>query len=154
MVRSSIADSDSHVKVDSQVGAPRTMVASPTNAPGGLGAIAETLAANVNAGRAFGTNAPIVRITTAAASTGQSGGLALGQPLLITTTDGAVTVTIDVQSPIWAEFDRVELYVNSTTTRTATMKESGAGLVSVKKYSITPDYTQTVTPTVVTVNGS
>ncbi len=154
LVRTGIADSDSHVRVSNQVGAPRTMVASPTDAPGSLSAIDETLAANVNAGRAFGTNAPIVRITTAAASTGETGGLALGQPLLIHTTDGAVTVTVDIQSPVWAEFDRVELYVNSTTTRSTFTKESGAGPVSVKKYTITPDFTQTVTPTVVTVNGS
>lgn len=154
IVRTGTADSDSHVRVSNQVGAPRTMVASPTDDPGSLSGIGETLATNVNAGRAFGTNAPIVRITTAAASTGETGGLELGQPLLVHTTDGAVTVTIDIQSPIWAEFDRVELYVNSTTTRTATNKESGAGPVSVKKYTITPDYTQTVTPTVVTVNGS
>ena len=36
---------------------------------------------------------------------------------MIATTDGAVDVTVDIQSPIWAEFDRVEFYVNTTTTK-------------------------------------
>ncbi|MFO1200898.1 MAG: hypothetical protein U1E86_28430 [Burkholderiaceae bacterium] len=58
-----------------------------------------TLSANVNAA-AFGTNGPIVRITTSAAPTGQPGGLELGLPTLINTIDGAVDVNFEIQSPI------------------------------------------------------
>src|SRR6185295_14672740 len=36
-------------------------------------------------------------------------------------------------------------------TRTSSMKESGNGMVSVKRYSITPDYSQPVSTTVVDV---
>jgi hypothetical protein len=116
------------------------MVASPTDAPGALAAIADTLSSNVNAGRALGTNGPMVRITTAAASTGDTGGLELGLPTLISTTDGSVDVTLEIQSPIWAEFDRIEFYVNSATTRSVLQKQSGAGLVDVTTYAVTPDY--------------
>src|SRR5262249_37769412 len=137
-----------------QAGIPRTMVASPTDAPGDLAAIAHTLSDDVNAGRTFGTNSPIVRVTATAASTGETGGLALGLPTTIAPTDGAVDVHLDIQSPVWAEFDTVEYYVNSTTTRSTISKQSGAGPVSVKRYAITPDHVQTVTPTLVTVNGS
>ncbi|MBY0280176.1 CehA/McbA family metallohydrolase [Candidatus Binatia bacterium] len=140
ILRTAVADSDTHKRINTQSGGPRTMVASPTDAPGALGGIADTLSANVNAGRAFGTNGPLVRITTSAASTGQIGGLELGLPTLISTTDGAVDVTFDIQSPAWAEFDRIDVYVNSTTTRSVVSKQSGAGLVSVKSYSTTPDY--------------
>ena len=54
--------------------------------------IAPSLSQNVNDGRTFGTNAPILRVTSSAASTGQTGGLALGLPTLISTTDGAVSL--------------------------------------------------------------
>jgi len=152
IVRTGVADSDTHVKVVTQAGIPRTMVASPTDAPGALAAIADTLAGNVNAGRAFGTNAPFVRVQSYAASTGQTGGLELGLPTTIATTDGAVDIQVDIQSPVWAEFDTVEYYVNSTTTRSSSVKESGAGPVTVYRYAITPDYVQAVTPTPVVVH--
>ncbi|MCW5890788.1 MAG: CehA/McbA family metallohydrolase [bacterium] len=154
IVRTGVSDSDTHGKVIVQVGSPRNYVASPTDDPGSLSAIAETLSANVNDGRSVGTNGPFVRITADAASTAQTAGLDLALPTLISTTDGNVTVTVDVQSPTWAEFDKVELYVNSTTTRSTTTKESGNGPVSVKRYAITPDYTQNVSPTLVNVHPS
>ena len=143
IVRTGIADSDTHGTIGGSAGIPRSMVASPTDAPGALGAIADTLSANVNDGRVVGTNAPMARVTAFAASTGQTGGLALGLPRTIETTDGNVDVTVEIQSPLWAEFDRVEYYVNSTTTKTIVNKNSGAGTVAVRRYSITPDFVQT-----------
>jgi hypothetical protein len=140
IVRTAVADSDTHKRITLQSGGPRTMVASPIDDPGSLAAIAETLSANVNAGRVFGTNGPMVRITTSAASTGELGGLELGLPKLISTTDGAVDVTFEIESPIWAEFDRIDVYVNSTTTRAVTQKQSGAGLVNVTTYTAAPSY--------------
>ncbi|HEV7731199.1 MAG TPA: hypothetical protein VGR62_03510, partial [Candidatus Binatia bacterium] len=151
ILRTGVSDSDTHDKIVVQVGSPRNFVASPSDDPATLSALAETISANVNDGRSVGSNAPFVRITANATSTGETAGLALGLPTLIDTTDGNVDVTVQVQSPLWAEFDKVELYVNSTTTRTSSNKQSGNGLVSVKRYSITPDYTQSVAPSVVDV---
>jgi hypothetical protein len=108
-----IANSDTHKLISSQTAFPRNMIASPTDDPSGLSAIADTLSGNVNEGRTFGTNGPFVNVTASAASTGQNGSIALGQPTLISTTDGEATITVDIQSPIWAEFDRVEYYINS-----------------------------------------
>jgi hypothetical protein len=140
IVRTGVANSDTHRRIGTQAGMPRTFIASPTDAPGALEAIAETLSSNVNAGRAFGSNAPVVRYTAFAASTGETGGLELGLPTLISTTDGAVDVTVEVQSPVWAEFDRIEFYVNSATTRSVVQRQSGAGLVPVTTYAVTPDF--------------
>ena len=140
ILRTGVANSDTHRRVNTQAGAPRTMIASPTDAPGALGGIADTLSGNLNAGRVFGTNGPMLRVTSAAASTGETGGLELGLPTLISTIDGAVDVTVEIQSPIWAEFDRVEFYVNSTTTRSVEQRQSGAGLVDVTTYAVAPDY--------------
>src|SRR5262245_1346559 len=137
-----VADSDTHDRVSGASGFPRTFVASPIDAPSGLGAIAETLSQNVNDGRVFGSNGPMVRVSVVAASTGEEGRLQLGFTTQIATTDGAVDVQVDVQSPDWAEFDTIELYVNSTTTCSQSSVQSGAGPVNVRRYAIAPDFTQ------------
>ena len=113
LIRTGYAVSDTHKQVVNQSGFPRTFFASPTDDPGALAAIADTLSGNINDGRAIGTNGPYIEVTSSAASTGQNGGLALGLPTLISTTDGNATITVDIQSPLWAEFDRVEYYINN-----------------------------------------
>ncbi len=141
--RTGVADSDTHQRTTGQSGVPRTFVASPTDAPGSLSAIGDTLAQNVNDGRAFGSNGPIVRVAVVAASTSQEARLDLGFPTEIATSNGEVEVQVDVQSPAWAEFDRIELYVNSTTTCSSASAESGAGPITVKRYALAPDAVQT-----------
>jgi hypothetical protein len=143
IVRTGVADSDSHTK-NGVAGFPRNMVASPYDNAGSLSAIADTLSANVNAGHTFGTNGPMVRIRVDAASTGQEAGLELGMPTTISTTDGAVDITVDIQSPTWVQFDRVEYYINTTTTRvTKTNQHTGFGPpINVNRYTITPDHVQ------------
>ena len=150
IVRTGLAVSDTHKQIIKQAGFPRTMVASPTDDPGAIGAIADTIATNVNAGRAIGTNAPFVRVTTAAASTGENGGLALGLPTLIKTTDGNATITVDIQSPLWAEFDQVEYYINQV----PTPDDYDSDPSTPPFYRVTPDVIQTagVDFTVNTVN--
>jgi hypothetical protein len=142
IVRTGVADSDTHSTLLNQSGFPRTMVASPTDDPGSLAPIADTLSANVNAGRAFGTNSPMVRIESFAASTGETGGLAVGLPTEIATIDGDVDITVDIQSPIWAEFDTVEFYVNPVTLRSTTTAPIGGGFddVVVPRYGVSPDF--------------
>jgi hypothetical protein len=144
IVTTGISDSDSHTMNSGVAGFPRNMVASPIDNPAGLSAIADTLSANVNAGRVFGTDGPMVRVSVNAPSTGETASLELGSPLTISTTDGAVNITVDIQSPTWAEFDRVEYYINTTTTRTTLLnKQTGAGAINVNRYSLTPDAVQT-----------
>jgi Carboxypeptidase regulatory-like domain len=112
ILRTGVANSDTHERKTTQINA-RTFVASAVTSPALLSAEDETLAGNVVEGRAIGTNGPFVGITAATPSTGQVAGLAIGQPTLAHATDGNVTVTVTVRSPRWAEFDRVELYVNN-----------------------------------------
>jgi hypothetical protein len=139
IVRTGTANSDTHKTVKTQAGGPRNMVASPTDDPGALGAIAETLSENVNAGRTIGTNTPFVEVTTEATSTGDTGGLALGLPTLISTTDGAATITVEIQSPLWAEFDKVEYYINNV----PTPDDYDADPLTPPFYRVTPDVVQT-----------
>jgi hypothetical protein len=110
--RTGVADSDTHQRRTTQINA-RTYVASTVAAPAALPAQALTLAANVRDGRASGTNAPFVTVGASAPSTGQTAGLGVGQSTMLATTDGAVDVTVTVRSPLWAEFDRIQLFVNN-----------------------------------------
>ena len=111
ILRSAVTDSDTHQRRNTQVNA-RSYVASSVTDPGSLSDESENIAASVVAGKLIGTNAPFVTITVAASSTGESGGLGVGQATIVSTTDNQATVTLNIESPIWAEFDRVELYVN------------------------------------------
>jgi hypothetical protein len=110
--RTAVATSDSHEKRTNSGGS-RTLIASAVSAPVDLWAEADTLAARVSEGRVTGTNGPFVEIALDAASTGETASLALGAPLLVTTSDGAADVTVTVTSPGWAEFDTIELYVGA-----------------------------------------
>ena len=139
IVRSSVADSDTHATIPSQAGFPRTMVASPTDDVTLLDDIADTLSANVNDGHATGTNGPFVRVTSSAVSTGQSGGLGHGQAKLIGTTDGAATIDVHIESPLWAEFDRVEYYVNTI----PTIDDYDSNLSTPPYYHVAPQFVQT-----------
>jgi len=116
IIRSGIAVSDTHQTANVPSGFPHTSLASSTDDPSALGAIADALSGNVNAGRNIGTNGPFIKVTSSAASTGQNGGLALGLPTLISTTNGSAQITVDIESPLWAPFDRVEYYVNTVPT--------------------------------------
>ncbi len=143
IVRTGIADSDTHNRTINTSGFPRTMVAMPTDNPGLLSGFADLVSANVNDGRAIGTNGPMVRVSINAASTGQTASLAHDESTTIATTDGAVEIRVEIQSPTWAEFDRVEYYINPATKRSTRMNvQSGAGPVNVNRYAIAPNVVQ------------
>src|SRR5437016_3441336 len=91
----------------------RNYVASTVTDPGLLGGQATTLAANIVAGRSIGTNALFVTVNANAPSTGQTAGLGIGQSTILSTSNGAVNVTVDVKSPLWAEFDKIQFFVNA-----------------------------------------
>ncbi|GIW39456.1 MAG: hypothetical protein KatS3mg076_0033 [Candidatus Binatia bacterium] len=107
--KTGVANSDTHSIVFDRSGQPRTYVASSTDDPGALDE--RELAANVNAGRAIGTNAPFVRVELEAAD-GSRAGLGVGEPLVLEAPDGNVELHVEVQSPLWAEFDTIEVYAN------------------------------------------
>jgi hypothetical protein len=143
IVRTATSDSDTHQRFSGAAGMPRTMVASPLDAPGELDTIADTLSAHVNAGRVVGSNGPFLRITAEADSTGEIGALDLDRPLVVRTTDGAVRVRLVVQSPIWVEFDTIDFYVNATTERRLEPRQTSAGALSIKRYKPLPFAVQT-----------
>lgn len=152
IITTALANSDTHRRIITQAGMPRNMISSATDDPAAIDPAVAS--ANLNEGRSFLTNAPILRFTAEASSTGQSGGLALGLPTTISTNDGEVEFELAIESPVWAEFDRIEFYVNSTTTKSTSVEESGGGEVPVTRYGVSPDFVldKDVDFTVSTVN--
>jgi hypothetical protein len=146
-------DSDSHSTTIVQAGGPRNMIADNSASPGVIDPA--VVANHINEGRDIGTNGPFVTVTI----TGDGGATAthaLGSSLLVPATLGTATITVNVKSPDWAEFDQVQIFVNNVPTCTTT----SPNFVGSTKKLCTPvaDYTLnkgvdfTVTP--VAVNGS
>jgi hypothetical protein len=142
-----VADSDTHHRRSTQMNARNYVSSSETN-PANLGTLteAQTLAANIVAGKTIGTNAPFVTITAHAASTNEDAGLGVTDSTLLSTNDGAVDVTVTVKSPLWAEFDSIQLYVNNA----PQAFDDDANPATPNRYRVIPNYTQS--PTVTTVN--
>jgi hypothetical protein len=109
-----ISDTDTHTFGDLETAGARTWTAAPSDAVPGLSGAA--VANAVDAGRAVGGQGLYVQTRLLAASTGQEANLTLAGSTDAATTDGAVTLEIRVQAPIWARFDRIEVYANATTT--------------------------------------
>jgi hypothetical protein len=136
ILRTGVASSDTHQRRTTQMNA-RTWVASAVTAPPLLAADPDTLAGNVVAGRALGTNAPFftVDVTTPLGT----GGLGIGQNTLVSTNDGTATVTLNIKSPRWAEFDRVEFYVNNA----PQPFDHDADAMTRNRYRVIPNVVQT-----------
>jgi hypothetical protein len=109
--KTGIADSDTHRNIREQAGGPRTFVASSTDDPGSISAA--TLALNVNAGRAIGSNGLFVRVELEGDG-GATASHAIGDPLTAPATLATGDVHIHVEAPTWAQYDRIEIYTNSS----------------------------------------
>lgn len=109
-IKSATADSDTHTTAIVQAGGPRNFVASPSDEASTLD---ETvLARSVRDGRVVGSNAPFVRVAVEG-DDGSIASLDLDRPTLVSATTGSALLRVDIQSPEWAEFDTVEVYVNT-----------------------------------------
>lgn len=136
IVRIGVANSDTHDRRHTQVSA-RTLVASDTDNPSALGAAAETLAANIVAGKAIGTNAPFLLLQADGVFGGapQQAGLRLTQSnTMPADASSAVELTATVSTPAWAAVDTVEFYINNQPELT-----SAPGRAA--RYGICPDAT-------------
>jgi hypothetical protein len=134
-VHTATADSDSHQTAIIQAGGPRSLVASPTDVVAELDDAA--LADSVRAGRVVCSNAPFVRVELTAGA--ETAGLALGQERLIGSPSGRARLAIEVQSPIWAEFDTVEVYVDTVPSPVPDTNANGA---NAPRYVVSPTLTR------------
>lgn len=112
IVRTAVGSSDTHVLRLTSLST-RSLVASEVTDPGALSGHAQALATNVADGRVVVSNAPFLTVELAHPDTGAVAGLGVGEARLLSSPDGRANVRLTVASPAWAQFDRIELFVNS-----------------------------------------
>jgi hypothetical protein len=96
-----VANSDSHDLYHLEAGMPRNYVASATDQPQKMDL--EEVNRAVQRGEIVGTYGPFIRFSVEGAGPGQTVTADAGQ---------SVTVKVQVQSPLWFDVDRLELYRN------------------------------------------
>ena len=136
IVRTGVANSDSHDRLNTHLSA-RNLIASEATDPAALSAQAETLAANVAAGKTIGSNAPAVTIQATATYVGitSTAGLGIDESTMVAISSGTtLSIALDISTPQWAPVDSVDFYVNNQPELT-----SPAGQPA--RYGICADYT-------------
>jgi hypothetical protein len=112
-----IADTDSHTFTNLNTAGARSWTASPTDAPSAIHG--RDVAAAVTAGRAVGGQGVYVQTRLHATDgSGDVADLREGGDTTMSDAFGNVELEIQVQSPDWARWDRIEIYANAATTPT------------------------------------
>jgi len=108
--KTGIADSDTHHAAVVPAGSPRTFVASSTDVPGDISPA--ELALNVNAGRAMGSNG-LFMLVNLVGDASATAGHGLADSLTVPATGGSGSIEVHVEAPTWAEFDTIDVYMNT-----------------------------------------
>jgi hypothetical protein len=114
LITTAIADTDTHEFLPLNSAGARTWTASPTDDPPSIDPAA--VARAVVSGRAVGGQG--VYVQTRLLANDGSGGVAdftLGGSTLVHSSNGSVTLEVNAQAPLWAPFDRIEIYANADT---------------------------------------
>jgi len=115
LICTAIADTDTHGFSDLGTAGARSWTAAPTDAP--VAIEGGQVARQVNAGRLVGGQGLYVQ--TKLRPTDDSvavADLTLAGTHTLTAANRAVFLDIDVQAPLWAEYDRIDVYANAETT--------------------------------------
>ena len=126
MVHTGIANSDTHQRrvtslhTRNVISVPPSLLSNGSANPVAISADPHTVGDSVRAGRTSMSTAPFLRVK--AVKNGNSAGLEVSDifgrrsnPL--PTADGAITLSIDVDSPGWAPYDQILVFVNGETLR-------------------------------------
>jgi hypothetical protein len=114
IISTAIADTDTHELANVRAGGARSWTASSTDAPAAI--VDDEIGAAVLGGRVVGGQG--VYVQTRLLATDGSGGVAdleLGHSTMVSVSNNQVNLEIKVQAPLWAEYDRIEVYVNAAT---------------------------------------
>ena len=136
IVKTGVANSDSHVRRFTRIAA-RTLIASDEEDPGKLSGHAEQLAASVRSGKNIGTNVPFLLLDAQGTFNGasQHAGLRLQDNTMLRVDAGSeVELQVSVATPLWAQVDRIEFYINN-------QPELRSDPGSAARYGICPDET-------------
>lgn len=114
-----IADTDTHQFFNLNAAGAQTWTASSTDDPPQIDPA--EVARSVAEGRAIGSQGPFVRPRLIAADGSEAvAELALGAPTQIASSNRSVDLEIHIQAPLWAEYDRIDIFANAATTVAAT----------------------------------
>ncbi|MDX2167538.1 MAG: hypothetical protein SF182_10760 [Deltaproteobacteria bacterium] len=114
LITTAIADTDTHEFLPINAAGARTWTASPTDEPAEIDPA--DCARAVAAGRAIGGQGAFVTPRLRADDgSGASADLTLEGATTVASSNGKVILEARVQAPIWAPFDRIEIYANATT---------------------------------------
>jgi hypothetical protein len=106
--------SDTHAFHNLNAAGARTWTASPRDEPRKIDS--QDVAASVSAGRAtLGMGAFVTTRLLAEDGSGRSAELGWGGSTLVTSASGGVSLEVTVQAPVWAPYDRIEIYANAPT---------------------------------------
>jgi len=113
--KAGVADSDTHTNFIVQAGGPRTWVASSSDNPATISPA--ELAVNTNAMRGIGSNGPFMRVELEN-GTAQIASHAIGDSRTVVATAGALAnnINVHIEAPTWAQYDTIDVYINSTPT--------------------------------------
>jgi hypothetical protein len=106
-----ISDTDTHTFGDLETAGARTWTASSSDAPPGI--VDAEIAAAVDAGRAVGGQG--IYVQTRLIADGGTADLTLDGSTDVVSSNGELTLEIKVQAPLWAQFDRIDVYQNAAT---------------------------------------
>jgi len=126
IVRIGIANSDSHDRRFTRISA-RNMIASDLSGGANLSAGAEAIAASVLAGKTIGSNAPFVLLDASGSlrDEPQHAGLRFDDSTAMAVDAGSnVELQVTVQTPLWAQVDRIDFYINSQPEKTTADDEA------------------------------
>jgi hypothetical protein len=119
LITTAVADTDTHEFRPLNSAGARTWTASPTDDPAAIDPA--DVARAVAAGRAVGGQGVYVQTRLRADDgSGAVADLTLGGSTLVRSANASVVLDVAAQAPIWAPFDRIEIYANADTVVTKT----------------------------------
>lgn len=111
IVRTWTSNSDTHGTLETPVGGPRNLIGLGEARGLALAEAPQRVAQALREGRVVLSNAPFIRVTLET-DAGRAG-LEPGLPTQVAATRGEALLTLDIQSPGWAAFDEVAVFVNT-----------------------------------------
>jgi hypothetical protein len=116
LITTMITDTDTHAFANLETSGGRTWSASPTDDPASISPA--VMAQSVRAGKAVGGQGLYVQTQLVDAAIGSNvADLTLAGNTLLTVSNpvAGLTLEIDVQAPLWADFDTIRVYANAAT---------------------------------------
>jgi hypothetical protein len=111
IVRTMMADSDTHASIDVPTGGPRSYVGLGDATGTTLAQSGDALAAAIHDGRVVCSNGPFLQVELETPE--GTAGLSPGLPTRVRATAGKALLRITISSPAWAAFDEIGIYRNN-----------------------------------------